>query len=45
MRIRVRFVWYDFWIGGYWDKGTKTLYLCFLPCLPIIISFGKSWKV
>lgn len=29
------FRWYDLWIGAYWDRKEKTLYVCPVPMLGI----------
>ena len=39
MRILVYFAWYDFWVGLYWSKSSRCLYVCLLPMLPIAIQF------
>lgn len=37
-----RFVakWYDFWVGVYWAKETRTLYVLPVPCLGLSWTFG-----
>lgn len=40
MSVRVRFAWYDLWVGAYWDRKTRVLYVCPLPTLLIVIG-GK----
>jgi hypothetical protein len=30
----------DCWLGWYWDKKARALYVCLLPCLPIRWRFG-----
>lgn len=35
----VKIAWYDMWVGAYWDKKNRVLYICPLPCLVIKISF------
>lgn len=32
-RVRVFFAWYDLWVGAYYDRNEKTLYICPLPTL------------
>lgn len=29
--VTFTFLWYDIWVGAYWDRINKTLYLCPLP--------------
>lgn len=40
MNVRVRFAWYDMWIGAYWDRKTRVLYICLLPTLLLEVSRG-----
>lgn len=34
----------DVWIGLYWepDHGVTTLYICIVPCFPIIIEYRSE---
>lgn len=38
MKIKPIFAWYDWWIGGYWDRKKYKLYLM-LPFIGVVISF------
>lgn len=38
MKLKVFFAWFDMWIGVYWSKGSKTLYICLLPMVVIAVS-------
>lgn len=33
---KFEFKWNDLWVGAYWDKRVKMLYVCPLPCLCIV---------
>lgn len=35
--VSFRFAWYDMWIGAYWDRTCRVLYICLLPCCLITI--------
>lgn len=37
---KVLFAWYDLWIGGYYDREKRILYICPLPC--IVFKFESS---
>lgn len=44
MRIRPIFAWYDFWIGIYWDRRLRRLYVFPVPCFGFFIQFQlKRW--
>jgi hypothetical protein len=32
--------WYDFWVGAYWDRTNRVLYVCPLPM--IVFQFGDQ---
>lgn len=40
--MRPLFAWYDLWVGAYWDRKTRQLYVLPLPCLGFVISFGGT---
>lgn len=40
MKVSVNFLWYDFWIGLYYDRRNKTLYFCPFPT--IVFSFKRD---
>jgi hypothetical protein len=42
MKIKMFFAWYDFWIGCYYDRINKRLYLCLLPM--IVLCFLLKGK-
>ena len=43
---RIGFVaaWYDFWVGVYWDRTKRRLYILPLPCLGIFVQFALPPK-
>jgi len=44
MNIRFVFAWYDFWIGLYWDRKNRDLYILPLPMVGLVIHFQSKSK-
>jgi hypothetical protein len=42
MRIQPFFRWYDLWVGAYWDRHARVLYVCPLPMLGVAIHFRAA---
>jgi hypothetical protein len=40
-RLRVKFAWYDLWVGAYIDRAKRVLYVCPLPTLLIEVRYGR----
>lgn len=40
MKIKPLFAWYDLWIGAFWDRKNRKLYLLPLPCIGVVVDFG-----
>jgi len=36
--LKVKFVWYDLWVGFYWDRNSNTLYFCPFPTLVFVFQ-------
>jgi len=39
MKIKITFAWFDFWVGAYYDRKLKALYVCLVPMVVM-----KIWK-
>lgn len=44
MKIKLFFAWYDFWIGWFYDKNKRILYVCPIPMFVIKLDFGIKFK-
>ena len=42
MRVSFLFAWYDLWVGFFWDKKNRWLYILPLPMLGVVLKFGKK---
>lgn len=42
MRTRVLFAWYDLWIGAYYDRANRRLYILPIPCVGVVIDFKAN---
>jgi hypothetical protein len=42
VRARLVLAWYDVWVGAYWDRTARTLYLLPLPCVGVAVKFGPT---
>ena len=42
MRCSFKFIWYDLWVGAYWDAPRRILFVCPLPCCVFRLEF-KSY--
>ena len=41
-RVSLIFAWYDLWIGAYYDRKKRTLYILPIPTVGIKIQFGAK---
>lgn len=37
--IKLIIAWYDLWIGAFWDRQKRKLYIFLIPCIGLVISF------
>jgi hypothetical protein len=39
VRVSLLFAWYDLWVGFFWDRTKRRLYILPFPCCGIVIDF------
>lgn len=37
-RIRPIFAWYDFWVGAFYDRDKRRLYIFPIPCIGVVVD-------
>jgi hypothetical protein len=42
MKINIKFIWYDLWLGLFIDKKKAIIYICLIPTIAIIIKKKKK---
>jgi hypothetical protein len=45
VKIRPLFAWYDLWLGAYWDRKNRKLYILPLPCIGVVIEFPNGVQI
>jgi hypothetical protein len=40
--VKLRWRWYDLWVGAYWDRKERALYVCPLPTVVIEVCFHRG---
>ena len=43
MKIKLILAWYDFWVGVYWDRRWKRLYILPFPMIGLRIDFNPTF--
>jgi len=41
MKVKFFFAWYDFWVGFYYSRKDRRLYICPVPCCVLMISWHR----
>jgi hypothetical protein len=41
MKLRPVFAWYDLWIGAFWDRRKRRLYVLPLPMIGFYVEFDQ----
>lgn len=42
MRIKPLFAWYDLWVGIFWDRAKRRLYVLPIPMIGVVIDFAAG---
>lgn len=44
MTVKPLFAWYDLWVGAFWDRKSRRLYVLPLPFIGVVIEFRRLKK-
>lgn len=42
LSIKPIFAWYDLWVGAFWDRAKRRLYIFPVPTLGVVIHFNPQ---
>ena len=42
MKVEFLFAWYDMWVGAYWDRKARKLYLMPVPMCGVVVSLPQK---
>ena len=45
MKLRLFFAWYDLWVGAFWDRKARKLYVALIPTIVLEVRFGRREEV
>jgi hypothetical protein len=45
IEINISFLWFDFWVGLFYDRANRTLYACPLPTLVFRFRKKSNFKI
>jgi hypothetical protein len=40
-KISLVVAWYDLWVGAYWDRARRRLYVLPVPCFGVVLDWGQ----
>jgi len=40
--MKLFLAWYDMWVGAYFDRKERLLFICLLPCVVLRIKLGRT---
>ena len=41
-RVKFMFAWYDLWVGVYWNRSFRYLYIFPIPMFGVRVDFSKA---
>jgi hypothetical protein len=44
VKIKPVLAWYDLWVGAFWDRAKRKLYILPLPCIGIVFELGQCTR-
>lgn len=38
VRVKLVFAWYDFWVGIFYDRAKRRIYIFPVPCIGLVVQ-------